>query len=49
MKRILAYLIIVLGLGLIFSGSTFSNEKDAVIAMCLEKKKSKQSKIELLQ
>ena len=38
MKRILAYLIIVLGLGLIFSGSTFSNEKDAVIAMCLEKK-----------
>ena len=38
MKRLLAYLFLVLGLGLIFSGTTFAKEKDAVIAMCLEKK-----------
>ncbi len=38
MKRLLACLFLVLGLGLIFSGSTFAKEKDSVIAMCLDEK-----------
>ena len=38
MKRLLAYLFIVLGLGLIFSGSTFAKKKDWAVFKIIDKK-----------